>query len=442
MSTGTLFICDSRTRINYEIPISRNAIRATDLQRIKAPSSVDGNRADQIAHGLRVYDPGLQNTAVIETAISFSDHETGRVLYRGYTIDQLWGADFEEMFHLLLWGTYPTAKQCEELRQRLARHMQEVPDIVRQTILNLPKSTSPLPLILAGLSAYLACIPDAIPATRNANLYQTDITEADRIILQTVATYAVVFGTVRSHRLGIPFRAPSPNQTYYENLFTMAGVVDPKTTRPDPILISCFRRFGILNAEHGMALTVFSALVTASSLTDPVSCLISAVAAAHGPLHFGATESAQRALREIGEPKNVPAFIEEVKSGTRKLFGYGHRTYKGMDPRVRPIRSILEDLSGVHQPLLKAAEAIEEAAGKEEYFRTRGLYPNADFYGNFVFAGIGFEPDIIPAAMFAHRIMGIMAHWREYTVTRGKLFRPTHLYTGDAEPNMDPRPKI
>lgn len=219
-------------------------------------------------------------------------------------------------------------------------------------------------------------------------MYQIDTNQADQIILQTVAAYAVVFGAVRSHRLDIPWSNPSLHQTYYENLFTMAGVLDPGTNCPDPIRISCFRRFGNLNAEHGMALTVFSALVSASSLTDPVSCLISAVTAAHGPLHFGATESAQRALHEIGEPKNVPAFIEEVKAGKRKLFGYGHRTYKGMDPRVRPIQSILKDMSDIHQPLLKVAEAIEDAAEKDGYFRSRGLYPNADFYGNFVFTGM------------------------------------------------------
>jgi citrate synthase len=250
------------------------------------------------------------------------------------------------------------------------------------------RTASPLPLILAGLSAYLACIPDVIPATANATIYQTDIKRADRIILQTVAAYAVIFGAVRSHRLGIPWRSPSLHQTYYENLFTMAGLVDRETDRPDPTRISCFRRFGNLNAEHGMALSVFTTLVTASSLTDPVSCLISAVAAAHGPLHFGATESAQRALRDIEGPRNVSAFIEEIKAGKRKLFGYGHRTYKGMDPRVRPIQSILKDLTGVHQPLLKVAEAIEEAAAKDDYFSTRGLYPNADFYGNFVFTGM------------------------------------------------------
>jgi citrate synthase len=208
------------------------------------------------------------------------------------------------------------------------------------------------------------------------------------MILKTTAAYAVVFALVYCHRKGIPWQPASPNQTYYENLFTMSSLLDRTTQRPDPVRLACFRRFAMLNADHGMALSVFSTLITASSLTDPVSCLISAVSAAHGPLHFGATESAQRALREIGDPSRVPAFIEEVKAGKRKLFGYGHRSYKGIDPRVHPIRNILKDLAPESNPLFKIAEAIEMAASRDEYFLSRGLYPNADFYGNFVFTGM------------------------------------------------------
>ncbi|GES65011.1 citrate synthase [Aspergillus terreus] len=201
----------------------------------------------------------------------------------------------------------------------------------------------------------------------------------------------------------------------------MAGLLSQPSANPDAVKISCFRRFALLNADHGMALSVFSALVTASSLPDPISSLVSAVAAAYGPLHFGATETAHRSLREIGSPDNVPSFIEAVKKGRRKLFGYGHRAYKGVDPRVRPIQSILKDLDMSSNALLKIAERIEQTASTDDYFLKRGLYPNADFYGNFVFTGIGFEPDMIPAAMLAQRIIGIMAHWREYMPGQKRL---------------------
>ncbi|KAJ5179442.1 citrate synthase [Penicillium capsulatum] len=168
----------------------------------------------------------------------------------------------------------------------------------------------------------------------------------------------------------------------------MSGLVDSTNLEPDPVKLNCFRRFAMLNADHGMASSVFSALVTASSLTDPISSLIAAVTSAHGPLHFGATESAQRALREIGKPENVPNFLKDVKYGKRKLFGYGHRSYKGVDPRVAPIRSILRDLPMSSNSLYGIAEAIETAASADDYFVSRRLYPNADFYGNFVFTSM------------------------------------------------------
>ncbi|KAJ6134726.1 hypothetical protein N7523_001048 [Penicillium sp. IBT 18751x] len=242
-------------------------------------------------------------------------------------------------------------------------------------------------MILAGLAACLACQHDSTPASSNPTLYQDNLEEADRVILRTVAEYAVIFAVVRCHRLSIGWRSPALGKSYYENLFIMSGIVDAITGLPDPMRLSCFRRFSMLNADHGMALAVFSALVTASSLTDPISCLITSVAAAHGSLHFGAAEFAQRALQEVGSPSNIPAFLDEVKAGKRKLFGYGHRSYKGIDPRVRPIRVILQDLTEP-SPLLKLAEAIEEAASSDKYFTSRRLYPNADFYGNFVFTGV------------------------------------------------------
>ncbi|KAJ5698835.1 hypothetical protein N7462_000840 [Penicillium macrosclerotiorum] len=441
MSAGTLLVQDLRTGIKYDIPIRRNAVHALDLQRIRAPVA-GSHRGDQLSRGLRVYDPGLQNTAVVESAISFSDHERSELIFRGYTLEQMWEKDFEDMFHLLLWGALPTDRQRVELSRTLAQNMQNIPAAVHQAIRNLPKTTAPLPLIIAGLAAYLATVPEVTRISSDPSLYQDRADEGDRIILQVVASYAVVFAIVRCHRSGTMWQPPDIDLTYYENLFKMANLVDSATARPDPVLLSCFRRFAMLNADHGMALSVFSALVTSSSLTDPISCLISAVSAAHGPLHFGAAESAQSALQEIGDPVNIPAFLEEVKAGKRKLFGYGHREYKSIDPRVRPIRTILQDLPETSNPLLKITEVIEEAVAPDEYFLSRRLFPNGDFYGNFVFTGVGFEPDMIPGAMFTHRIMGIMAHWREYRVSRGKLIRPSHIYTGNMAAETEISAKI
>ncbi|OJJ46042.1 hypothetical protein ASPZODRAFT_16637 [Penicilliopsis zonata CBS 506.65] len=435
MSSGTLFVKDSRTLLQYEIPIRKNAILATDFKVIKAPSA-GTDRADSVAGGLRIHDPGLQNTTVLESAISFSDHERNMLLFRGYSLEQLWECDFEDMLYLLVWGTLPNASQRRALSYKLAQQMLAVPDCVQKAISTLPKTTSPLPLMITGLAAYLASVPESIPSATRPDIYQTDTQKADQVVLSTVAAYAVVFGLVSCHRRSAPFAPASLQNTYLENLFTMASLISPSSKRPDPLKLSCFRRFALLNAEHGMALSVFSALVTASSLTDPLSCVISALAAAYGPLHFGATETAQRALREISCPEDIGPFIAQVKSGKRKLFGYGHRSYKGVDPRLRFIKSILEDLEldTSSKQMLEVSQEIERLASTDDWFHSRALYPNADFYGQFVFAGVGVDAEMIPAAMMAQRIMGVMAHWREYTLSRGKLFRPSHIYTGSADP--------
>ncbi|CEL04576.1 Putative Citrate synthase [Aspergillus calidoustus] len=409
------------------IPIKQNAVLARDFKSIKAPGR-GANRADQMSAGLRIHDPGLLNTTVVETGISFSDHEGGLILFRGYSLEEMWNSDFEDMLHLLVWGLYPTAAQRERLRRDLAKHMLAVPDSVQHAIHAMPATAPPLSLMIMGLSAYLATMPYSVPASEDPRLYQGNAEDLDLAILRTVAGYAVVFGSVASHRKGLKFSPPTLENTYCQNLFIMSGLIDPATGFPNPLKVSCFRRFAMLNSEHGMALTVFSALVTASALADPISCLITSIASAWGPLHFGATEAGYHALQEVGSVDRVPAFLEEVKQGHRKLFGYGHRSYKTIDPRVRPIQSILNDLPPTN--LLKLAEVIEQAASKDDYFRRRGLYPNADFYGHFVFTGIGFELEMLPAAMLAQRIIGIMAHWREYMLTNGKLFRPSHLYTG------------
>ena len=243
-------------------------------------------------------------------------------------------------------------------------------------------------MVLAGLAAYVGCNPVSIPAFNGGNIYHGNAKLADDGVIRTVASYAVVVGLAASHRKTMEFKPASIQNTYYENLFVMMGSVNASNGRPDPLKLSCFRRFAVLNADHGMTLSTFVMLATASSLADPISCLISALAAAYGPLHFGAPEAAYRTLERIGTPENVPSFIEEVKRGERRLFGFGHRTYKVVDPRLVPIKDLLTELNTAANPLLKVAQEIEKVASADEYFKARHLNANADFYGHFVFTSM------------------------------------------------------
>ena len=240
-------------------------------------------------------------------------------------------------------------------------------------------------MILAGLSAYLADDLESIPAAQGGNIYHGNMEKTDQAILKAAAAYAVVAGMALSHRRGVPFTPAASDNTYFENLFIMMGMTDPYTERPDPLKISCFRKFAVLNSEHGMALSAYSMLVTASSLTDPISGVIASLCAAYGPLHFGAPEAEHRTLESIGSVDQVPAFLEEVKAGRKRLFGYGHRTYTTVDPRVKPIKEMLTELDGESHPLFKIAREIDRLSSIDDYFVKRNLHANADFYGTFVF---------------------------------------------------------
>lgn len=439
MSEGTLSVKDSRSGKEYEIPIWRNTVRATDFKKIKT-SADKTDRADKVADGLRLYDPGLQNTTVLETSMTFADGDRGLLLLRGYALEQLWQSSFEDLLHLMVWKKYPTPSQSENLRKTLVSIMLETPQTVFEVIRNFPRESPPMPLIVAGLSAFLANDLDSLPAFNGGNIFHGDISRTDIGILKTVAAYAVTMGISGSHRRGITFTSPDRSKTYHENLFIMMGIMDPSSGSPDPLRLSCFRRFTALNSDHGMALSVFSLLVTASGLADPISGVISSLSAAYSPLHFGAPEAAYKTISKISSIENVPGFLEEVKSGRRRLFGYGHRTYKTIDPRVEPIKKMLVEMNPESDPLLNIAREIDRVSATDEYFVKRGLHANADFYGVFFFIALGFQPEEIPVAMFSQRLIGVMAHYRESMLRDIKLFRPTHVYTGETDPVEDFKP--
>ncbi|PYH61021.1 putative citrate synthase [Aspergillus niger CBS 101883] len=336
MSRGNTYVKDTHTDAQYEIPIRRKAVSAVDFTKIRA-TGTGTDRADQVAGGLRVHDLG--STAVAEQSDYSRDLERSLLLFGGHSLEQLSEIDLEDVLHRLVSGSYPTMPHMDGLSHKLTEAMLAVPDDVQRTVWTHPTS-SPLPLIVAGISACLASHPDMITASHDANMFRKSPEDTDRVMIRTVAAYAVVSGLANSHRKGLRFTPPTRGRSYNEKSFVMAGLVDPRTGRPGRVKLSCFRQFDILNSDHGMAFT-------------------------------------------------------RVKQGRVKVFEYGHRSYKGINPRNL-------DLSADNP--LKLAERLE-----------RGLYVNGDFSGNFVFTAInGFYPKIISMAMLAQRIMGIMTHWREY----------------------------
>ena len=242
-------------------------------------------------------------------------------------------------------------------------------------------------MITAGLAAIQGSQKNDIPAHMGKNLYLKNLTLVDKQIVKVMADLAVVSAAAYCHHEGRPFHEPNPKYSYIENLLHMMGMIDADTGAPNAHHVSCLERLWTLVADHEMTCSTAAFLQTASSLPDPISCLISAMNAGYGILHGGAIEVAYKNIADVGSVDDVPGKIETVKSGKERLFGYGHRLYKVVDPRSIFIREILQELGeeAKADPLLKVAFEIDRIASTDEYFTSRKLNPNADLFASFAY---------------------------------------------------------
>lgn len=243
-------------------------------------------------------------------------------------------------------------------------------------------------LVIAGLTAYLADQPALMPTYAGNTVYHKNVERVNRAVVETVAALGVVVAIADCHRTGTGYTPVSMDKTFYENLFTMMGRVQESNGDPDPKKLSCFRRWGNFVMDHGTTNSTFALRVTASSLTDPISCLISALAAACGSLHFGAQEAAFRTTMAVHSPENVPALIERTKRREERLHGIGHPSYKVVDPRIAPLLALFRELGTESIPHFQVAEEIDRLTSKDEYFITRRLKPNADLYNQFFYVAL------------------------------------------------------
>ncbi|KAL9036214.1 MAG: hypothetical protein Q9214_006235, partial [Letrouitia sp. 1 TL-2023] len=359
------------------------------------------------------------------------DGERGIVQYRGQQIQDLYrDREFEDMVYLFVWGHLPSPSQKSKLRRAFATAARDIPPGVKEAIQAFPPDTTPVPMILAGLCAYMGSDSTKLPTYMGGNIYHNSLPLVDTGIVRTLAAYSVVIGLATSHRYRKKFTPADPDGSWLSNLLLMMGFVDPKTGKPNSIHVAAIQRTWVLSADHGATNSTSAMLLTASTLADPLSCLISAISAGYGPLHFGATEVAYKVIKGIGSVDRVPALIDSVKRGEQRLFGYGHRIYKTVDPRVAFAKQILEDLK-TKSELLDVAKEIDRIASTDDYFIKRNLSANADLYGVFIFIALDFPPELVPVMMMASRSPGLMAHWRE-AMTSADLATAADLYWPNA----------
>ncbi len=415
----TLTVTDNRTGKSYDIAIDQGAIKAMDLRQIRTS-------ADDF--GLMTYDPAFQNTASCRSRITYIDGDKGVLLYRGYPIDQLAeGSTFLDVAYLLLNGELPTGAEHEVWTQQLAAQP-GLPDGAKGFLDGFQRDAHSMGVfisIIAGLATYY---PEA--------KHVANVGDRLRQIRRLIAQAPIVGAWAYRHHAGLPPVAPDNNLSYAGNFLQMLFRKGSKPYKADPVLERALDVLFILHADHEQNCSTNAMRGIGSSQADPYSALAGAAAALYGPLHGGANEAVLRMLQEIGSVSHIPEFITKVKSGDGRLMGFGHRVYKSYDPRARIVKRTADAVFEVtgRNPLLDVALELERIALEDDYFVSRKLYPNVDFYSGLIYQAMGFPVEMFPVLFAIPRTAGWLAQWDELLRdNEQKIARPRQIYIGPAE---------
>ncbi|XP_072995540.1 citrate synthase, glyoxysomal-like [Typha latifolia] len=421
---GSLTVVDWRTGKKYEIKVSdEGTVRATDLKKITT------GKNDK---GLKLYDPGYLNTAPVRSSICYIDGDEGILRYRGYPIEELAeNSTFVEVAYLLMYGSLPSENQLADWEFAISQHS-AVPQGLLDIIQAMPHDAHPMGVLVSAMSALSVFHPDANPALRGQNLYQSKQVR-DKQIVRILGKAPTIAAAAYLRLAGRPPVLPSNNLSYSENFLYMLDSLGDRSYKPNPRLARALDILFILHAEHEMNCSTAAARHLASSGVDVYTAVAGAVGALYGPLHGGANEAVLKMLNEIGTVGSIPEFLEGVKNRKRKMSGFGHRVYKNYDPRAKVIRKLAEEVFSIvgHDPLIEVAIALEKAALSDDYFIKRKLYPNVDFYSGLIYRAMGFPTEFFPVLFAIPRMAGYLSHWRESLDDPDtKIMRPQQVYTG------------
>jgi len=423
----TLTIVDNRTGKKYELPIQDGTIRAMDLRQIKAG-------ADDF--GLMTFDPAFMNTANCRSAITYIDGEKGVLLYRGYPIEQLAeNSNYLETAYLILFGELPTEAQLQSWTREITLHTM-LHENIKKFMEGFRYDAHPMGIFISTVAALSTLNPDA----RNIFDKASRRLQTRRLIAKVpgIAAYAY------RHSIGRPYNYPDNDLSFPGNFLNMLFRMTEVKYQANPVLERALDVLFILHADHEQNCSTSAMRNIGSSNVDPYSALAGAAAALYGPLHGGANEAVLRMLNEIGSVSKVPEFIKRVKSGEGKdrLMGFGHRVYKSYDPRAKVIKKIADLVFTVtgKNPLLDIALELERIALEDEYFVSRKLYPNVDFYSGLIYQAMGFPVEMFPVLFAIPRTAGWLAQWDEMLLDpETKIARPRQIYTGPQTRNYVPR---
>jgi len=416
MPQDTLTITDNRTGQTYTLPVENGTIRAMDLRKIKTGAE---------DFGLMTYDPAFMNTASCKSAITYIDGDKGILRYRGYPIEVLAEhCTYLEVAYLILFGELPTSAQLKDWVFDITHHTM-LHETTKKFMEGFRYNAHPMVMLVSTVAALSNVYPDSKkiddPATR--------LLQIKRLIGKTPSIAAMSY----RHLGGFPYVYPDNDLTYTENFMNMLWrMVEPKYVA-NPVISRALDILFILHADHEQNCSTNAMRAVGSSHTDPYLATSAAAAALSGPLHGGANEEVLKMLHEIGSKENVAAYVKKIKEGKGKLMGFGHRVYKNYDPRAKIIKWAADQLFEVtgRNAKIEIAMELERIALEDDYFVSRKLYPNVDFYSGIMYEAMGFKPEMFTVLFAIPRTVGWLAQWQEMlTDPEQKIARPRQVWIG------------
>jgi citrate synthase len=424
MSSSTLTITDNRTGKRYEIPIENGTIRAMDLRKIKVSED---------DFGLMTYDPAFTNTASCISRITYIDGDVGILRYRGYPIEQLAvHSTYLEVAYLIVHGELPTAQQLKEWTWHITHHT-FIHENIKKFIDGFHYDAHPMGMLIGTIGALSTFYPDA------KDIFNGDARRKQ--LYRLIAKVATIASFAYRHRMGLPYAYPDNELSFPGNFLNMMFKTTELKYQPNPVLERAINVLFILHADHEQNCSTNAMRSIGSSQVDPYSALAGAAAALYGPLHGGANEQVLRMLNEIGSVDRVPEYVKRVKAGEFRLMGFGHRVYKNYDPRARIIKQTADEVFEVtgRDRLLDVALELERIALDDDYFVSRKLYPNVDFYSGIIYKAMGFPVEMFPVLFAIPRTSGWVAQWEEMLLDQEqKIARPRQVYLGSDERDYVP----
>jgi citrate synthase len=383
--------------------------------------------------GLMTYDPAYTNTASCRSAITYIDGEAGILEHRGYSIEQLCEhSSYLEVAYLLINGALPTQQELDQWVDEITVHT-FVHENIKSFMQGFRYDAHPMGMLLAATGALSTFYPESV---------QVKDPELRHIqIIRMLAKMPTLAAFCYRHNMGQPYVYPDNELSYPGNFLSMMYKMTELKYEPDPRLERALDVLFILHADHEQNASTSSVRGVGSTQVDPYSAVAAGVAALYGPLHGGANEQALRMLNRIGSIENIPAFLEGVKKGDERLMGFGHRVYKNYDPRARVIKKHLDEVFEVmgKSPLLDIAVELEKRALDDDYFTSRKLYPNVDFYSGLLYEALHLPTQMFPVMFAIGRTSGWIAQWLEMIQdSEQKISRPRQIYTGDREKTYVP----